>query len=88
MLAARYTNPLTFLPGPVPIHQHIEKLLERGLPFAACLAEVDPMKGFNDAYGFARCDELIRLGSESLLRAHRIGHPGRAQRRSSLGRGA
>ncbi len=69
MTAARYTNPLTFLPGPVPIHQHLERLLERAAPFAACLVEIDPMKGFNDAYGFARGDELIRLGSESLLRA-------------------
>ncbi len=69
LTAARYTNPLTFLPGPVPSHQHLEQLLERGMPFTACLMEIDPMKGFNDAYGFTRGDDLIRLGGASLLRA-------------------
>jgi GGDEF domain-containing protein len=66
LTAARYTNPLTFLPGPVPTNQHIESLLARGQPFVACLAEIDPMKGFNDTYGFQKGDELIRLGGEVL----------------------
>ena len=69
LTAARYTNPLTFLPGPVPIHMHVERLLERAMPFTACLVEIDPMKGFNDALGFSRGDELIRIAGETLLRA-------------------
>jgi len=69
LTAARYTNPLTLLPGPVPTNQHIERLLERELPFTVCLAEIEPMKGFNDACGFQRGDDLIRLAGNVLYAA-------------------
>ena len=69
LIAARYTSPLTLLPGPVPINQQIERLLAAGVPFVACMAEIDPMKGFNDAYGFQKGDELIRLGGDMLKTA-------------------
>ena len=79
LIAARYTSPLTLLPGPVPINQQIERLLQAGVLFVACMVEIDPMKGFNDAYGFQKGDELIRLGGDMLnaaLDAHHdfVGH--------------
>ena len=58
-LAARYTNPLTLLPGQVPINEHLERLLARRVPFTAWYAEVDRMRGLNDAEGFAKGDALI-----------------------------
>ncbi len=69
LTAARYTNPLTLLPGPVPINEHITQLLKHEAHFTVCLAEIDPMKGFNDAYGFQKGDELIRLGGAALHQA-------------------
>ncbi|HEY4541752.1 MAG TPA: hypothetical protein VIG66_05195 [Noviherbaspirillum sp.] len=33
--AARYANPLTLLPGSVPIDEHIERLLLRSRPIQA-----------------------------------------------------
>src|SRR6185295_7225304 len=35
VLAARYTNPLTLLPGQVPINEHLERLLSGRAPFTA-----------------------------------------------------
>jgi EAL domain-containing protein (putative c-di-GMP-specific phosphodiesterase class I)/GGDEF domain-containing protein len=59
VLAARYTNPLTLLPGQVPINEHLERLLARHVPFTAWFVEVDQMRGLNDTGGFAKGDALI-----------------------------
>lgn len=69
LTAARYTHPLTFLPGPVPVNEQIDRLLKRARPFVACLVEIQPMKGFNDALGFQRGDELIRMAGTVLSEA-------------------
>ncbi|WP_180127438.1 phosphodiesterase [Rhodoferax sp. BLA1] len=67
--AARHANPLTFLPGNIPISQHIERLLASGVPFVACYADLNNFKPFNDQYGYWRGDEMIRLLA-SLCQAH------------------
>ncbi len=59
VLAARYTNPLTELPGQVPINEHLERLLAHHVPFSAWFVEVDQMRGLNDSGGFAHGDALI-----------------------------
>jgi diguanylate cyclase (GGDEF)-like protein len=59
--AARHANPLTFLPGNIPIGQHIERLLTNGVEFVACYADLNNFKPFNDQYGYWRGDEMIRL---------------------------
>lgn len=79
--AARYANPLTLLPGNVPINAHIDKLLERRIPFVACYCDLDHFKPFNDAYGYRRGDEVIqfvgRLLSSQVSNEHDfVGHIG------------
>lgn len=59
--AARHANPLTFLPGNIPISQHMERLLRSGSDFVACYADLNNFKPFNDQYGYWRGDEMIRL---------------------------
>ena len=59
--AARHANPLTFLPGNIPISLHIERLLEGGVGFVACYADLNNFKVFNDRFGYWRGDEMIRL---------------------------
>ncbi len=59
--AARHANPLTFLPGNIPISQHIERLLHKRVEFVACYADLNHFKPFNDYYGYWRGDEMIRL---------------------------
>jgi len=59
--AARYANPLTLLPGNVPINQEIDKLLENHIPFVCVYCDLDNFKPFNDRYGFERGDQAIIL---------------------------
>ncbi|HLY96522.1 MAG TPA: EAL domain-containing protein, partial [Sideroxyarcus sp.] len=59
--AARYANPLTLLPGNVPINQHIERLLHANTPFVACYCDLDHFKPFNDTYSYRKGDEMIQL---------------------------
>ena len=70
--AARYANPLTLLPGNVPINEHIDRLLEKDISFWACYCDLDNFKPFNDAYGFRRGDQLIQLVGETLANFARI----------------
>lgn len=67
--AARYANPLTLLPGNVPINEHIDRLLQSGARFAACYADLDHFKPFNDVYGYRKGDDVIQLTGR-LLCAH------------------
>jgi diguanylate cyclase (GGDEF)-like protein len=59
--AARYANPLTLLPGNVPINEHIERLLQANTPFVACYCDLDHFKPFNDTYSYRKGDEMIQL---------------------------
>jgi diguanylate cyclase (GGDEF)-like protein len=59
--AARYANPLTLLPGNVPINEHIERLLHAGTSFVACYCDLDHFKPFNDTYSYRKGDEMIQL---------------------------
>ncbi|GAA4429988.1 phosphodiesterase [Acidovorax lacteus] len=61
--AARHANPLTFLPGNIPISLHLQRLLDSGTPFAACYADLNHFKPFNDTYGYWQGDEMIRCAA-------------------------
>jgi diguanylate cyclase (GGDEF)-like protein len=66
--AARYANPLTLLPGNIPITEHINRLLNGGQPFWAAYCDLNYFKPFNDQCGYFRGDKMIRLVAETLLR--------------------
>ncbi len=67
--AARHANPLTFLPGNIPISEHIARLLASGTQFTACYCDLDHFKPFNDQYGYWRGDEMIKLAAR-VIGAH------------------
>lgn len=77
---ARYANPLTLLPGNVPISEQIDSLLESGVPFVACYCDLDYFKPFNDVYGYKKGDEVIQktglLLAEACGRYDFLGHIG------------
>ncbi len=65
--AARYANPLTQMPGNVPINEHIERLLERKIGFHACYFDIDHFKPFNDAFGYRKGDDIIVLLAQTMV---------------------
>lgn len=67
--AARYANPLTLLPGNVPIDNHLDRLIEAGETFAAVVWDIDHFKPFNDVYGYRIGDDIIRLAARVLTQA-------------------
>jgi diguanylate cyclase (GGDEF)-like protein len=58
--AARYSNPLTQLPGNVPIHEQIGDLLDAGEAFVVAYCDLDHFKPFNDVHGYRAGDEVIQ----------------------------
>lgn len=64
--AARYANPLTQLPGNVPINQRINHYLSQNLAFVACYCDLNHFKPYNDIYGYQQGDEVIQLTGQIL----------------------
>lgn len=69
---ARHANPLTLLPGNVPINEHLDLLLNTAGSFTACYCDLDNFKPFNDLYGYGRGDQVIRFLAQ-LLSEHAEG---------------
>lgn len=65
--AARHANPLTLLPGNIPITEHIRRLLDASARFAACYFDLNNFKPYNDLYGYWRGDEMIKLAATVIL---------------------
>jgi diguanylate cyclase (GGDEF)-like protein len=57
--AARHCNPLTGLPGNREIQRHLSQWVARRRHFVACHLDLDHFKAFNDAYGYARGDQVL-----------------------------
>ncbi|WP_341318793.1 phosphodiesterase [Paraburkholderia sp. IMGN_8] len=66
---ARYSNPLTFLPGNVPISAHIERLLDSEMIFTACYVDLNNFKPFNDQYGYWQGDRVLKFAASGLAGA-------------------
>jgi EAL domain-containing protein (putative c-di-GMP-specific phosphodiesterase class I)/GGDEF domain-containing protein len=69
LVHARHSNPLTLLPGAVPLAEHIETLLSGPEEFRLAYFDLNHFKPYNDAYGYTRGDEVITLLAR-LLREH------------------
>jgi diguanylate cyclase (GGDEF)-like protein len=54
------TSPLTHLPGGIAIENVLKKRIESGRLFAFCLIDLDNFKAYNDHYGYARGNQVIK----------------------------
>ncbi|GAB4030642.1 MAG: hypothetical protein Fur0012_06900 [Elusimicrobiota bacterium] len=53
-------NPLTALPGSPSIEEYIRKKTDAGINFGFAYVDADNFKAYNDVYGYARGDEVIK----------------------------
>lgn len=74
---AENANPLTKLPGNTIIREEIERRIKSGEKFVAIHADLDNFKAYNDRYGIAKGDEIIKFTSRVLEKSiKRKGNPG------------
>jgi diguanylate cyclase (GGDEF)-like protein len=64
-----YANPLTRLPGQVPINEKLCELMRKDCLFVAAYCDIDGFKSYNDVYGYTRGDDVIRYIA-NLLQSH------------------
>ena len=78
---ARYANPLTLLPGNVPISKELDQRLTLQTEFVICYIDLDHFKPYNDHYGYEKGDQVI-TGLADILQTYAnnngdfIGHIG------------
>ncbi|WP_372770069.1 GGDEF domain-containing protein [Pseudoalteromonas sp.] len=61
---AQHANPLTMLPGNVAINENIERRLNAKHNFELAYIDLNHFKQFNDLYGYASGDMVIKLLAE------------------------
>jgi diguanylate cyclase (GGDEF)-like protein len=63
------TSPLTHLPGGIAIENVLKKRIESGLFFAFCLIDLDNFKAYNDHYGYARGNQVLKNTAQIIEKA-------------------
>ena len=63
------TNPLTHLPGGIAIENVLKKRINSGILFAFCLVDLDNFKAYNDHYGYARGNQVIKNTAQIVEKA-------------------
>ena len=79
IMHAQQANPLTMLPGNIVIENNINERIKRKDAFELAYFDLDHFKPFNDVYGYAAGDQVIKLVAEILLEnslGNFIGHVG------------
>lgn len=63
------TSPLTRLPGGVSIEKAMQERISSGDLIAFCLVDIDNFKSYNDHYGYAKGNDLIKATAKIILDA-------------------
>ena len=63
------TSPLTHLPGGIAIENILKKRINSGNLFAFCMVDLDNFKAFNDHYGYARGNQVIKNTAQIIEKA-------------------
>ncbi|MGH4137792.1 EAL domain-containing protein [Clostridium sp.] len=66
---AKYSNPLTGLPGNVVIEDSISKLILEKKEFSLLYFDINDFKAFNDTYGFENGDRILSF-TASVIQKH------------------
>ena len=65
--SARYANPLSGLPGNVPISEYIKNAIEQKENSVLCYIDLDNFKPYNDIYGYEKGDKVIVDTAKTLM---------------------
>ncbi|MEO1784295.1 GGDEF domain-containing protein [Thermodesulfobium sp. 4217-1] len=65
---AKYSNPLTGLPGNLIIEEKIREFIDKEVPFSLIYFDLNNFKSFNDYYSFERGDKVIKYTANILER--------------------
>jgi len=63
---ARHANPLSGLPGNVPLSEHTGEVIADRRDVAVCYFDLDNFKPYNDIYGYRQGDRVIRKTAKIL----------------------
>lgn len=64
--AEAIASPTTHLPGSAAIEREVMRRLKEKSPFAFCYLDLDNLKAYNDYYGFAKADGVVRQTGDLL----------------------
>jgi diguanylate cyclase (GGDEF)-like protein len=81
IISARHANPLSGLPGNVPISENITESIKNNLNAVICYFDLDNFKPYNDIYGFSMGDKIISATAKTIcaevdLENDFVGHVG------------
>jgi len=63
---ARHANPLSGLPGNVPLSEQTRDSIEQDRDVTICYVDLDNFKPYNDIYGYSKGDQVISLTARTL----------------------
>lgn len=64
---ARHANPLSGLPGNVPISEQTTEVISQGRDAVMCYFDLDNFKPYNDIYGYGKGDKVINKTAKILM---------------------
>ncbi len=67
--SARHANPLSGLPGNVPISENITESIKNHTNAVICYFDLDSFKPYNDIYGFSKGDKVISETAKTICEA-------------------
>ncbi len=70
-------SPTTMLPGSGAIEREVQRRIKAKTPFAFCYLDLDNLKAYNDYYGFAKADGVVRQTADLMREIMTLhGRPG------------
>ncbi len=67
-------HPVTGLPGYDAVYRKVQETLEKDRPFAICFLDIHEFRHFNQRYGYARGDRLLRKLSKRVAEVLQAGN--------------
>jgi len=65
-------SPLTRMPGGIAIENVLKRRLDSGQPIAFCVMDLDNFKAFNDHYGYAHGNDVLKAAGAIIETATRV----------------